>query len=59
MMTQDQIFDEDFHIEEILLEAHAFGLEYEVDKLAKKLLKKNPKMSKVDAYQEAYNEWIK
>ena len=59
MMTQDQIFDEEFHIEEILLEAHAFGLDNEVDKWAKKLLKKNPKMSKVDAYQEAYNEWIK
>lgn len=58
-MTQDQIFDEEFHVEEILLEAHAFGLDHEVEELAKKILKKNPKMSKVDAYQEAYNEWIK
>jgi hypothetical protein len=58
-MTQDQIFEEDFHIEEILLEAHAFGLDHEVDEWAKKLLKKKPKMSRVDAYQEAYNEWIK
>jgi hypothetical protein len=58
-MTQNQNLNEELHIEEILLEAHAFGLDHEVDEWAKKLLKKNPKMSKVDAYQEAYNEWIK
>lgn len=58
-MTQDQIFEEDFHIEEILLEAHAFGMDHEVDEWAKRLLTENPNMSKVDAYQQAYNEWIK
>lgn len=57
---EDEIHIEDkIHIEEILLEAHAFGLDYEVNEWAKKLIKENPNMPKVDAYQEAYYEWIK
>lgn len=58
-MTQNQNLKEDLHIEEILLESNALGMRQEVKNWAKKLLIKNPKMSKVDAYQEAYNEWIK
>jgi len=59
-MEKDQkFFEEEFHIEEILLEAEAFGLGREVDEWAKKILKKNPKIDKVDAYQLAYQEWIK
>lgn len=58
-MTPEQIFEEEIHIEEILLEAHAFGLDHEVDTYAKKLLKKKPSMSRLAAYEEAFNEWIK
>jgi hypothetical protein len=52
-------FKEEIHIDEILLEAKAFGLNYEVDLYAKKILEENPKMNKVKAYQLAYQEWIK
>jgi hypothetical protein len=46
-------------IEEILHEASAFGLRTEVMESAKKELKQNPKMRKVDAYEIAYKEWVK
>lgn len=41
-------------IEEILYEAHAYGMRTEVMNLASTKLKENPKMRKVDAYQKAY-----
>jgi hypothetical protein len=47
------------HIEEILHEASAYGLRSEVLEFAKKEMEKNPKMRKVDAYEIAYNEWVK
>ena len=46
-------------IEEILVEASGYGLRIEVLDTARKLLEQNPKMDRVDAYQEAYDEWIK
>lgn len=52
-------YSEQIHIEEILLEANAFGVRNEVDLWAKALITENPKMSKVDAYQKSYNRWDK
>ena len=46
-------------IEEILLEASAFGLRTEVMEWAQKELKGNPKLRKIDAYEIAFNEWVK
>ncbi len=46
-------------IEEILYEAHAYGMREKVLSAASKLLRVNPKMDKVEAYQEAYNNCIK
>ena len=51
--------DDEFQIEQILMEAGAYGLRNEVDYYAKKLLKKYPLSSKVDAYVKAYHEIIK
>jgi len=47
------------HIEEILHEASAYGLRTEVMDWAKKELEQNPQMRKVDAYELAFNEWVK
>ena len=47
------------HIEELLIEADAYGLRLEVMDWAKKELEANPKMRKVDAYELAFKEWIK
>ena len=46
-------------IEEILQEAHAYGLKYEVMETATKLIKKEPDISELSAYVIAYHEWIK
>jgi hypothetical protein len=46
-------------IEEILIEASAYGLRTEVMEWARKEMQENPNMDKVLAYQIAYDEWIK
>ena len=46
-------------IEEILLEANAYGLRWEVKTYAKKFIKENEKLTEIQAYQLAYAEWIK
>ena len=51
--------DDEFQIEQILMEAGAYGMRNEVDRYAKKLLTKNPLSSRVDAYVKAYHELIK
>jgi hypothetical protein len=52
-MTIEQQID----IELILVEASAWGLNYEVDITAKQLIGEGE--DEVTAYQNAYNEWIK
>lgn len=47
------------HIEEILHEASAYGLRTEVMEWAKKEMEQNPKIRKIDAYELAFNEWVK
>jgi len=51
--------DDEFQIEQILMEAGAYGLRSEVDYYAKRLLERNPLSSRVDAYVKAYHEIIK
>lgn len=46
-------------IEEILMEAHAYGVRKEVIKKAKALMQEDPKMDKVDAYEIALEECTK
>jgi hypothetical protein len=46
-------------IEEILIEASAYGLRWEVNEWARKEMEKNPKIDKVQAYQNAFDEWVK
>jgi hypothetical protein len=46
-------------IEEILMEADAYGLRWEVNEWARKEMEKNPNMDKVHAYQNAFDEWVK
>lgn len=43
-------------IEEILMEASAYGLRSEVMNAASNLIKSNSKLRKVDAYQTAYKK---
>ena len=46
-------------IDEILEDAGAFGLRYEVELYAEELLEGNPALSRLDAYVMAYHDWIK
>jgi len=55
----EMLSDDDFQIEQILMEAGAYGLRSEVDYYAKRLLERNPLSSRVDAYVKAYHEIIK
>ena len=55
----ETLSDDEFQIEQILMEAGAYGLRSEVDHYARRLLEKNPLSSKVDAYVKAYHEIIK
>ena len=47
------------HVELILREANAYGLQWEVDTLAKELISKKPEINIVEAYLNAYGEWVK
>ena len=49
---------EEEQIEEILEEAKAYNLRYEVIETATKLLKENDMLSELDAYVMAYEEII-
>ena len=46
-------------IEEILEEANAYNLRYEVIEAATNILKEEPDISALSAYVIAYNKWIK
>tara|TARA_B100000123_G_C25392526_1_gene280740 strand:- start:19 stop:201 length:183 start_codon:yes stop_codon:yes gene_type:complete len=47
------------HVELILREANAHGLKWEVENHATKIISKNPEIGLVEAYQLAFNEWVK
>ena len=55
---ESQLEDEE-DIELLLEEANAFGLRWEVDNTAKEKIKQNPEVSRLEAYVQSYNEWIK
>ena len=55
---ESQLEDEE-DIELILEEANNYGLRIEVEQWAIKFLKKDPNLSRLEAYVQAYNEWIK
>ena len=46
-------------IEEILMEAHSYGVRKEVIKKAKAIMQENPNMDRVDAYEIALEECTK
>tara|TARA_R110000824_G_scaffold7722_16_gene34920 strand:- start:202 stop:360 length:159 start_codon:yes stop_codon:yes gene_type:complete len=46
-------------IEEILEEANAYNLRYEVMETATKIIKEESDISELNAYVIAYNKWIK
>ena len=45
-------------IEEILYEAHAYCMREKVLSTASNIIRNNPKINKVEAYQTAYNKVI-
>ena len=55
---ENQLDDEE-NIELLLEEANAYGLRLEVEQWAMQLLKEDPDLPRIDAYVQAYNEWIK
>ena len=46
-------------VEELLIEASAYGLRQEVIDTATKIMQQNPRMDMYEAYEQAYYEWIK
>ena len=56
--VESQLEDEE-DIELLLEEANAFGLRWEVDNTAKEKIRQNPEVSRLEAYVQSYNEWIK
>ena len=56
--VENQLEDEE-DIELLLEEANRWGLRWEVDITAKKIIEQNPVLPKLEAYVQAYNEWIK
>ena len=55
---ESQLEDEE-DIELLLEEANRWGLRWEVDNTAKQIMEQNPVLPKLEAYVQAYNEWIK
>ena len=56
---EENLLEDEEDIELILEEANAFGLRIEVEQWAIQLLKEDPDLSRLEAYVQAYNEWIK
>lgn len=53
------IKEEDLQVELILEEAQIYGLRLEVKQEAEKELSKNKKITRVEAYENAFLKWIK
>ena len=56
---EESLLEDEEDIELLLEEANAFGLKWEVDNTAKQIMEQNPMLPKLEAYVQAYNEWIK
>ena len=62
MIMNERYYDrltEAEQIEEILQEANGYGLRSEVKKWARQFIDKDPKLTKIAAYQMSYDEWVK
>ena len=56
---EENLLNDEEDIELILEEANAYGLRIEVEQWAMQLLKEDHDLSRLEAYVQAYNEWIK
>ena len=56
---EENLLNDEEDIELLLEEANAFGLRWEIDNTAKQMMEQNPHLPKLEAYVQAYNEWIK
>ena len=56
---EENLLNNEEDIELLLEEANAFGLRLEVEQWAIQLLKEDPDLPRLEAYVQAYNEWIK
>jgi hypothetical protein len=56
-MTNNITIEEQMEIELILIEASAYGMSVEVEEYAQRYLSEG--CTPVEAYEHAYNEWIK
>ena len=56
---EENLLNDEEDIELLLEEANAFGLRIEVEQWAIQLLKEDPDLPRLEAYVQAYNEWIK
>ena len=56
---EENLLNDEEDIELLLEEANAFGLRIEVEQWAMQLLIEDPDLSRLEAYVQAYNEWIK
>ena len=56
---EESLLNDEEDIELLLEEANAFGLRWEIDSTAKQMMEQNPMLPKLEAYVQAYNEWIK
>ena len=56
---EERNLEDEEDIELLLEEANAFGLRWEIDSTAKQMMEQNPMLPKLEAYVQAYNEWIK
>jgi hypothetical protein len=62
MIMNERYYDrltEAEQIEEVLQEANAFGVRSEVKEWAREFINKDPKLTKIAAYQMSYDEWVK
>ena len=56
---EERNLEDEEQIELLLEEANPFGLRIEVEQWAMQLLKEDPDISRLEAYVQAYNEWVK
>ena len=56
---EENLLNDEEDIELLLEEANAFGLRWEIDSTARQMMEQNPMLPRLEAYVQAYNEWIK
>ena len=56
---EERNLEDEETIELLLEEANNYGLRIEVEQWAIQLLKEDPDLPRLEAYVQAYNEWIK